>query len=265
MKKVESLWNLRGNLGGANFYKKDGKNLIREKGGVDGERIKNAPEFKRIRDNNQEFGVAMSAAHKFRKGVIQMVKLFGDNSFASKLGTKLLKMVKAGLGNWGERTLEVVNQGAAIIGVEFNKMDSFTGKFAAPFTFTPAIARNEVTLDIPVFDPRLLLTPPPAAQYFRMTTAVYALTDFSWDANEKLYKPVNPDLLEVHGYASSAELPLNAVTAQPITLTASLTGLPPVPATAGLVAMIGIEFFVQINGSYFRLESGNAMMIANVF
>ena len=76
---------------------------------------------------------------------------------------------------------------------------------------------------------------------------------------------MNPDLLDVYDYQSTAELPLNAVLASPISLTATLPGAPTVPLTAGLVAMIGIEFFVQINSNFFRLESGNAMMIANVF
>ena len=48
-------------LGDVNFYKSQDGFLVREKGGVDGKRIKSDPAFKRTRENGQEFGSAGKA------------------------------------------------------------------------------------------------------------------------------------------------------------------------------------------------------------
>ena len=51
-----SFLKLKGGLGGLSFYEAGGENRVREKGGIDRDRIMNDPDFKRTRENMSEFG-----------------------------------------------------------------------------------------------------------------------------------------------------------------------------------------------------------------
>jgi hypothetical protein len=56
MAKQEGTFKINGTIGDLTFYKSSGQYLVRQKGGVSGDRIKNDPNFARTRENNNEFG-----------------------------------------------------------------------------------------------------------------------------------------------------------------------------------------------------------------
>ncbi len=70
MARQKGVIKLTGQTGGVSFYKtsEDGY-LARQKGGVDGERIKNDPEFERTRENGAEFGRAGVASKLLRTSI----------------------------------------------------------------------------------------------------------------------------------------------------------------------------------------------------
>ena len=68
MAKQKGIIKLTGKIGDLSFYKSKDGYLAREKGGVDGERIKNDPAFARTRENGSEFGLAATAGD--RKSVV---------------------------------------------------------------------------------------------------------------------------------------------------------------------------------------------------
>jgi hypothetical protein len=49
------------------------------------------------------------------------------------------------------------------------------------------------------------------------------------------------------------------------TVVATLPGSPTMTADVSAANVIGIEFYQEVNGSYYLFASGNAMKIANVF
>lgn len=265
MSQYSSLFKVRGNLGGANWYKKDGKIRVREITGVDAERFKSDDAFKKTRLHNQEWGAALKLAHEWRRSMPAIAKLFADRSFSARAGGALFRMLQAGPGNWGERNIEVVSNRQHLRSLELNQADSFRSRCGATFSLTPNGARNEVTLTMPVFDPGLYLTIPASARFFRITLGAYALSDMNWNNATGLYELVNPALSPLVDLQVSAALPVDTMLGAPVSLTAILPGAPAVPATAGLIAMVGIEFLNQINGNYYRLESGNCMVIADIF
>lgn len=56
MAKVNGIIKIEGTVEDLTFYKKDGKNFVRKKGGISKERIMNDPNFVRTRENGSEFG-----------------------------------------------------------------------------------------------------------------------------------------------------------------------------------------------------------------
>jgi hypothetical protein len=56
MAKTSGIIKIEGTVEDLTFYKKDGRNFVRRKGGVSKERIENDPNYVRTRENNSEFG-----------------------------------------------------------------------------------------------------------------------------------------------------------------------------------------------------------------
>ena len=63
MAKVNGLLKIEGTVEDLTFYKKDGKNYVRRKGGVSKERILTDPNFVRTRENGAEFSHLCGRGH----------------------------------------------------------------------------------------------------------------------------------------------------------------------------------------------------------
>ena len=66
MARQDGVIKLTGQMGGISFYKSQGGHLVRQKGGIDGDRMKNDPAFARTRENNEEFGRAGASGKLLR-------------------------------------------------------------------------------------------------------------------------------------------------------------------------------------------------------
>ena len=87
---------VQGTLGDINFYKSQDGYLVREKGGVDGKRIKKDPVFQRTRENGTEFGRAGCAGKLLRTAVRPLI-LNADNRVVSRLHQQMMKVIQADL------------------------------------------------------------------------------------------------------------------------------------------------------------------------
>ena len=76
---------MQGTLGDINFYKSQHGYLIREKGGVNGNRIKKDPVFQRTRENGMEFGRAARAGKLLRTAVRSLVRALAELASALRL------------------------------------------------------------------------------------------------------------------------------------------------------------------------------------
>lgn len=93
MAKYDGIFDIFGTLKGMTFYKtKDGV-LIRTKGGVSKERIKNDPAFQRTRENGAEFAHSAQSGQLVRKSVGHLLKKAKDRRVTSRL-LKVLSDVK---------------------------------------------------------------------------------------------------------------------------------------------------------------------------
>ena len=61
MSEQKGIIKIKGTVGDLTFYKSQDGFLVREKGGVEKERIANDPAFVRTRENGKEFGASGNA------------------------------------------------------------------------------------------------------------------------------------------------------------------------------------------------------------
>jgi hypothetical protein len=93
MATQKSIIKLKGTIGDISFYKTQDGHLAREKGGVDGERIKNDPSFIRTRENNKEFGSAAGSSKLLRRALSSLMHNASDNRIVARV-TKLMSDIR---------------------------------------------------------------------------------------------------------------------------------------------------------------------------
>lgn len=89
MAKTDGIIKIEGTIEDLTFYKKDGRNFVRKKGGVSKERIDTDPNFVRTRENNSEFALSGGAGKLLRKSFGNMVFRAKD----SKISSRMLQMM----------------------------------------------------------------------------------------------------------------------------------------------------------------------------
>ncbi len=248
MAKQTGIIKLKGKIGDLSFYKTKDGHLAREKGGVDGDRIKNDPAFIRTRENGAEFGSAASAG-KFTRDSLRPIALnASDNRIVSRM-TKLMTQIKnldtSSLR--GERTvgtaLASAQAKAMLKGFEFNKNALLSSILYKPWTVN--VSTNEIT--IPSLTPVNDITFPTGATDFSISAAV-AVLDYN---------------------GNIADVVLSNVASLPIDATSTSINLvfPSAPTGTGVVIyLLKIEFSQLVNGNYYSLKNGahNALQIVEV-
>jgi hypothetical protein len=266
MAKFRSLFRVSGDIGDVNFYEKDGQKFMRQTTSLDKARIESDDAFKRTRENMREFGGAATAGKALRVGLANVLKRYADHRFTGRL-TSIFKQIQraATTGARGQRSVEILPNKAKLVNRNLHISDLLEMVFNAPYTLTPSVSRDSVTLDVPIFNVDNLVTPPRAASHFKLVLVICCLSDHVFDAAEGVYAPVDPDLNRLNAVAESAYLPVGGTLAAAVQLVATLPGAPAMTSTTGLVACVGIEFYQQVTGSMYFLAESNGMMIANVF
>ena len=90
MARQDGVIKLTGQMGGISFYKTQDGHLVRLKGGIDGDRIKNDPAFARTRENGEEFGRAGASGKLLRTALRTLIMNVSDSRMASRLTQQLV-------------------------------------------------------------------------------------------------------------------------------------------------------------------------------
>jgi len=107
MARQVGTFKIRGTIGDLTFYQIRGQHFVRSKGGVDGNRIKNDPNFARTRENMSEFGRAGKDGKLIRDSLRTLMEKASDSLVTSRLTAKLMEVVKSDTKNVrGERSVE---------------------------------------------------------------------------------------------------------------------------------------------------------------
>jgi len=261
MSRQKGLIRLEGNLDGISFYKSGGNYLARMANGPSKGKIENDPAFVRVKENNQEFGGAASVGKAFRNAFAEMVRNMGDRYFSARLTQLFRKICSRGAGARGERTISLSDHLDMLDNVEFNKTKPFNSVCNAPYTVSANANRNEVTVDIPDLTPSVYISAPSAATHFKVIASIGSISNYEFDAVNKTYAPLIPEMNALSASASGAVLPLQGVGPYVANLVVSFPGSPLMPADVVVVVTLGIEFYQQVNSVDYLLGQSNAMKI----
>jgi hypothetical protein len=248
MAKQKGIIPLKGTIGNITFYKSKDGFLAREKGTLDGKRIKADDAFQRTRENMQEFGKAGKAGKVLRNSIRTLLQNTSDSRMIARLTKELMKVVHADATN--PRGMRNVIDGEAelLTGFEFNANSKLVTTLYAPFTTTINRVSGELIVNVAAFIPRNMVAAPAGATHFKITSAG-AEIDFE---NETYVASIH----------STAELPWNTTATAVINLVNPVTAA----STKPLFLVVGIEFFQEVNGGMYSLKNGafNSLALVKV-
>lgn len=248
MARQKGIIKLKGKIGDISFYKTQDGHLAREKGGVDGDRIKNDPAFVRTRENGAEFGSSANSGKVLRDAIRPLLMSASDNRMVSRL-TKIMTDIK------NEDTVSVRGQrsvGAGIgsptaqallKGFNFNLRAILGAVLFKPYNVNTATGVITIPGLVPIND----IAFPAGATHLTMKGA-WAKIDFA------------SGVTQVH-LTNALNTPINAAPNN-ILLTPAA-----VPVGIGTdLYLLQIEFFQEVNGVQYSLKNGayNALAIIEV-
>jgi hypothetical protein len=226
MAKSTGILKIEGTLEDLTFYKKNGINYVRQKGGVSKERIATDPNFVRTRENGAEFGHSANAGKILRLAASTMVFRAKDSQLSSRLLGVMSRIKNLdSISNRGLRNVALgiaTPEGKLILkGFDFNANAPLKSVLFAPYVLDTTDGVVKFTDLIPGEQ----LHFPQGATHFSLQCA-YLVVDFATGISEI-------------GYSNIENLPLNFTASSP-TLTPS-----PVPIATGTKLYFAYDFVLS--------------------
>ena len=239
MGKLSSFIKLEGTLNDLTFYKSQGDYLVRTKGGIPKKRIMTDPAFARTRENFSEF----SSNAKSGKLIRESIGILLNRAKDSKLNSRMLQLMNQikdldSSSKRGKRQVAIglnTAEGKAILkGFDFNIKAKLSTVLHAAYTLDTAT--GVITLTNFVSVQQLLF--PEGATHVSLRSGIVKV-DFTTDTFENSYSP-------------ESILALDDTAATVVLTPAS------VPSGSGFqLNLLLIEFYQEVNGTYYPLRSGN--------
>ena len=233
-------------------------------GGPTDTQVKTAPEFARTRENMNEFGGCAKAGKSVRVALSEVLNGMTDPQCTGRL-TSIMKKINLedGTEARGVRKVEISTQRTYLHGFGFDKNISFASVSYVPYASTHSVDRLTGTLTTYAANPANSINAPAGATHFRFINALGVVSDFAFNSSTGTYEPTSPELNELSNTTFGAYSPLSAPYAGEV-----LDVLLPatvLTADVSVLHCIGIEFFQEVNGNYYRFSSGNCLTIDNVY
>lgn len=237
MAKVNGIIKIEGTVEDLTFYKKDGKNFVRRKGGISKEHIMNDPNFVRTRENGNEFGHSGSCGKILKLAVGPMVFKAKDSKLSSRLLQVMSKIKNFDtISKRGERNVAtgiVTNEGKLQLkGFDFNPKAPLKGVLFAPLS----LETTSGEVSILNFVPNEQVQFPEGATHMSFQSAA-VLVDFETGLSESIYSIV-------------VSVPILQVITNVILTPAN------VQSGSGVVLfLILISFYQEVNGVQYSLKN----------
>ncbi len=246
MARQKGIIKLEGRVGDLSFYKNGSEYYAREKGGVDGDRIKKDPAFARTRENGAEFGRAGKAGKVLRNALKVPISKSADKRVASRLSKKMLEVIHADATNLrGERT--VVDGDLSLMDAfEFNKAIGLESVVGLPYIVTFNRAGGDASIQIPDFTPTLEIEEVEGATHFKFIAGVAAI-DFENQSYE----------VDV---AESSDVPYLTQSQLAFSLTPTINA----DSTFPVFVVFGVEYYQEVNGQMYPLNNKESNPLAMV-
>jgi hypothetical protein len=265
MARQSGIIRIKGKLGDISFYSQNGEDLTRIANGPSKQAIEKSPNFKRTRENNTEFGGSAIVGKAFKDGFQLAISKIKDSKLHARLVKVFREINKRGSGTRGQRPFTIVANKDLLVGFEFDGRLSLDGIMLAPYSLSVNAGRTQVTASVPDFNTDDLINAPQGATHFRFINAISVLSNYGYQNSTKKYEPVDTTLNKLNATVYSSYLPIAGMVGAATTLIASLTGSPTMNTNVGLISCFGIEFYQQVNGTFYLLSAENALRVANIF
>lgn len=248
MARQKGIFKIKGTIGDVTFYKSGDGYLVREKGGIDANRIASDPAFQRTRENGSEFGRAGKAGKMLRTAFRPLLLNSADHRMVSRLTQSMMKVIQADATS--PRGLRNVLDGEAelLLGFEFNIRGKLDTTLFAPFVPTIDRVTGELKIDIAPFIPTNMVVAPSGTTHYKILSGGAEI-----DFENETY---------VVNTSETAILPWNATATAAI----SQTNMTTPNSTKPLFLALGIEFYQEVNGQMYSLKNGafNPLSIVKV-
>jgi len=245
MARQTGIIKIKGTVGDLTFYKSQDGDMVRQKGGIEKDRIANDPAFVRTRENGKEFGAAGLASKLVLSTLRPLLMSASDSRLYSRL-VRLMSFIKnldsvsvrgarnvgVGIGSPGALTL--------FKGFDFNNRSSLGAILFKPYTVNMVNGEIDIPSLIPVND----VVSPQGATHITVKGG-WARLDFVTGITRLELSNVN-------------NMPIDAT---PNNILLSPAIIPPGPGTN--LYLLQIEFFQEVNGLQYSLKNGafNALSV----
>lgn len=248
MAKASGIIKIEGTVEDLTFYKKDGKNFVRKKGGVPKERIASEPNFVRTRENNAEFGHSGNSGKILRLALGSLVFKAKDSKLSSRL-LRTMSRIK-NLDSVSARGLRRVALGLAtpegkleLKGFDFNVNAPLKSVLYAPYALDTATGVFSFT-DFLTAEQLMI---PQGATHVSLQSAVLAI-DFETEVSELALSNI-------------VNLPINLTLSSPVLTPTS------VPTGTGVqLFLVMVSFYQEVNAVQYSLKNNefNVLHVAEV-
>lgn len=190
MAKLNGILKIEGTIEDLTFYKKDGKTLVRKKGGIAKERIMNDPNFVRTRENGSEFAHSANSGKILRTAVGSLVFKAKDNKLSSRLLQVMSKLKNLDTDSArGKRKVAngiLTDEGKQLLtGFDFNSKAALKSVLFAPYQLDTSTG----VVEIPEIIPAEQLQFPQGATHFSVQCGFLNL-DFETEISEISYSNI---------------------------------------------------------------------------
>lgn len=237
MAKVDGIVEIQGTVKGMTFYRSKDGQLVRAKGGISKNRMKNDPAFQRTRENGVEFGHTAKMSQLIRKSVSSLLAQAKDGRVSSRLAQALSGVKNQDMESGrGDRRVSIglqSDEGKRLLkGFNFNNRASFDSVFRGEY----ALDAETGAVTLTDFNPVTHLAVPGGGTHVRLSVAM-SVVDFEIGSYQTTYS--NPLTLALTGVTATQTLIPTAV-----------------PSNGGVMLYYFLlEFFQEMNGAQYPLKN----------
>ena len=247
--------NITGRVGDITFYKRGDKTIIRLNEGISRHQIKNMPNMINNRLNRREFVACSKTASAIYTGLNKLLIEISLKYRKTKNNlVSLLRNIQKDFSYLplGTRTIQIAVQ---LTNYEFTDI-----KFSDIARMTIWITRTttNINIQVPKFNPNLLITAPTGATHYRLIFSIELMPHVTYNATTKNYnRPiVNYKKTE---YGIYQEL------STPITVLEEFIFFYNCIGDCNIILAVGIAFYKENGGIYTNLYNGNSAKIIQMF
>ena len=234
-----------------------------EKGGANGDLIKNNPAFVRTRENMNEFNGCGQAVKAIRRGLQNLLPEQTDKNFTSRL-MSIVKNVNLTdpIGLRGKRAISFSANRGMLFTLILSTLQDIADVLERQFAnHVHPISRAEATLTLTDFSLRPVDIPLGATHY-RVQNHISVISDYEYSEANRRYEPLSA-LNKMSAFTYSEYTPVKTKLTDDLVVSFPVGTVLTDDVT--VIECVGIEFFQLLGADQYCALKGSSMMVIDVF